>query len=246
VKIETRLTKLEGFVQITTTDERFYIDEKNGGEPYPSASWVSGYYPKGVEFFKWLASKGWDEAEAIKEAAGMRGGKIHKGIEVLLAGKALAINDALPDGNGLVAEPTVEEWEGIMSFADWWGTLESPELISTEQTVLCNEPVRFAGTQDLKVKIGEDVWIIDFKSGQSIWPSYEIQVAAYKHCEGNEDVTKCAILQVGYKKNKRGWKFTEVKDRWSLFLSVYDIWWAENENVHPKQKDYPTSLSIKL
>jgi hypothetical protein len=38
--------------------------------PVPSVTWISGFWPKGIGFYKWLADKGWDEAEAAKQAAG--------------------------------------------------------------------------------------------------------------------------------------------------------------------------------
>jgi hypothetical protein len=67
-------------VQVTTTDERWYVresaDEKTGLPSYkyvPSVTWIAGHYPKGVGFYKWLADKGWNEAEAIKTAAGGKG-----------------------------------------------------------------------------------------------------------------------------------------------------------------------------
>ena len=53
--------------RVTTTDERWYIKEKPNkltGMPdftfYPSSTWIAGSYPKGTQFYKWLASKGWD------------------------------------------------------------------------------------------------------------------------------------------------------------------------------------------
>ena len=246
MKIERRETKENGIIQVTTLDERWYIDEEDTEQPdYPSNTWICGYYYKGQQFWKWLASKGWDEAEAIKQAAGIRGSKIHRGIEALLTGNTLAMNDSLPDNDGQVTEITVEEWAGILSFADWWNSLDKPEILATEQVVICREP-RWAGTLDLKLRIGEDVWIIDFKTGQNIWPEYELQVSAYRHAEKMEDVTKMGILQIGYSKNRRGWKLTEVEDKYDLFLATYAIWYAENKDVHPKQKDYPASIALKL
>jgi hypothetical protein len=66
-----------GIVQITTYDERWYAHEVKDpitGIPFikfvPSVTWIAESYPKGIGFYRWLADKGWDEAEAIKEAAG--------------------------------------------------------------------------------------------------------------------------------------------------------------------------------
>ena len=88
-----------GIVQITTYDERWYAHEVKDpitGIPtvifVPSVTWVAESYPKGIAFYKWLADKGWDEAEAIKEAAGDKGSKVHHAIEDLLAGREVLLD----------------------------------------------------------------------------------------------------------------------------------------------------------
>jgi hypothetical protein len=43
-------------------------------------------YPKGIEYFKWLAEHGWDEAEQIKREAGTKGDKVHQAISATLRG----------------------------------------------------------------------------------------------------------------------------------------------------------------
>ena len=63
-------TKTKGIVQITTVDERWYLKKDKF---VPSSTWIANYYPKGIGFNKWLASKGWDRAEALKQEAGEKG-----------------------------------------------------------------------------------------------------------------------------------------------------------------------------
>ncbi len=244
MKIEVRKTKAEGVVQITTLDERWYIVGEDMDNPYPSITWIAGYYPKGIAFYKWLADKGWDEAEALKQAAGDRGSKVHHAIECLLLGQEVKINDGFPDSQNLVSELTVEEWETLLSFADWFRETK-PEVLQLEQVVI--DPARHcAGTLDLKCKIGQDVWIIDFKTSQNVWPEHELQISAYSHCAGNEDVTRRGILQLGYRRNKKLWKLTEVEDKIALFDAARLIWHAENDGIRPKQKDYPTTIRLEV
>jgi hypothetical protein len=92
--------------------------------------------------------------------------------------------------------------------------------------------------------------IIDFKTGQNLWPSYELQIAAYKQAlkEGGRKVddVKLAFLQVGYKRNKKGYKFTEVEDKFELFLHAMAICENEVGGVSPKQSEYPLTLKIDL
>ncbi len=60
------------WLQVTTIDERWYARPKvnqttglpEAFEFVPSVTWITGFYPKGVEFYKWLANTGWDTARA--------------------------------------------------------------------------------------------------------------------------------------------------------------------------------------
>jgi len=238
-------------VQITTFDERWYVrgtvndlEGKLENEFVPSVTWIASYYPKGIAFYKWLADKGWDEAESLKASAGNKGSKIHQAIELLLNGEEVKMDQRfLNKETNTEEELAAEEYEAIMSFVDWYNAT-SPEIISAEQVVF-NDEYGYAGTVDLICKIDEQLYIVDFKTGQSIWPEYELQLSAYKKAVnlGTEDI-KLAILQVGYRLNKRLYKFTEIEDKFDLFLSAKKIWENECANIKPKQKDYPTSLKV--
>ena len=88
--------KERGILQVTTVDERWYVkeskDEETGlpkHEYVPSVTWICDHYPKGVAFYKWLASKGWDESQAIKSAAGDKGSKVHYAIRDLIEGRVV-------------------------------------------------------------------------------------------------------------------------------------------------------------
>ena len=229
-------------IQITTLDERWYYDKKTGLY-YPSSSWISGYYPKGIAFYKWLADKGWSEAESIKASAGNRGSKVHQALEFYENNGSIKMNDEFLNERGVPEELTVEEWECIMAF-DLWHKETNPELLMNEDVVL-NEEHGYAGTLDRLYKINGEIWVVDFKTSQYIWPEHEIQVSSYKHAVKNHKVDKQAVLQLGYKRNKKGYKFTEIEDKFDLFLHAKAIWAHENPEAKPKQRDYPTQLILK-
>jgi hypothetical protein len=241
-----------GIVQITTADERFYARRVNEGTAWdyvPSVTWIADHYPKGIGFMKWLASKGWDEAEAIKHAAGEKGSKVHQGIGVLLAGGTVCMEDAFENPRSNELEPlTPAEYECLMSFGEWFAETK-PEVIAVEYTVW-NERYHYAGTVDLKCRINGKVWIIDFKTSAEVWPSSELQVSAYLHAdpasEAQRKKIKLAILQVGYRRNKKRWKWTPVADQFKLFLAARQIWEKECAGVVPLQRDYPMSLSLGM
>lgn len=249
-KIIKLVDEKRGIAQITTADERWYVRQAINvvsGVPetkfVPSVTWISSFFPKNIFFYKWLASTGWDEAQAIKSAAGDKGTKVHHAVTDLLAGKEIAMNaNYLNPTTGQGEELTLDEYECLMSFAEWF-KLTKPEIIANE-LVVWNDEVGYAGTVDLVVKIGDQNWIIDLKTGQNLWTEHELQISAYKHALKLEQEPKLALLQVGYKRNKHSWKFTEVEDKFGLFLAAREIWRNETDGEQPRQKDYPLTLSL--
>ena len=150
-------------------------------------------------------------------------------------------NDVYADGDGENAELTAEEYEAIMSFYNWVKEA-NPKFSITEHTVF-NSEIGYGGTLDAIAEIDGKTYIIDFKTSKDVYLSHEVQIASYLHCD-NIKADNMAILQLGYNKNKKKFKFTEIEDKFNLFLSAYGFWKEENENKQPHQKDYPTSIKL--
>jgi len=228
------------YMRITTSDERWYVRDD---QFVPSVTWICGYYPKGTQFYKWLAEKGWDESQAIKQAAGDKGSKVHYAIEDLVKGETVKMDAKyINPTTGEQEELTKEEYECLMAFSDWFKETK-PKVVESEIVVFGDG---FAGTIDLVCEIDGTLWIIDYKTGQNIWSEYELQLSAYKNAYRGQNEPNLAILQIGYKKNKRGWKFTEIQDKFNLFLAAKQIWANEAEKVQPKVKDYPEELKLNI
>lgn len=251
-------------VRITCLNERWYrrtVKNPKTGLPeyayYPSSTWVSSHYPKGVYFHKWLAGKGWSEVEAIKQAAADKGSRVHYACQDLDEGKKIKITDKyLNPSSSQKEELSKEEVDCLISYRDFLDEMK-PELLTQEITSFGDV---YAGTIDKIFAIGENprqIWIVDLKTSQSIWPEHELQISSYSHMQidynklgisnGEWKNRKLAILQIGYKKNKKGYKFTEVKDKYHLFRNVaYKIWENENSDTKPKERDYPTVIFSKF
>ena len=224
-KIIEDIIKEKGIKRVTTFDERWYIfpsDDPNTGLPGfdydPSVTWISGKYPKGIQFYKWLADQGWDESQAIKQAAGDKGSKVHYAISSLIAGNKLTFeSEFLNPFTGKLETLTIEEWECLMAFKEWY-LVTKPKVIANE-ILIRNEEHRYAGTIDLLCEIDGQPYVLDFKTGQSIWAEYELQLSAYRHgtlflpddVQFDLEKASLAILQIGYRRNKNGYKFTELK-----------------------------------
>lgn len=257
-KIIREVDEERGIVQVTIADERWYTksstDEKTGLPVYeyiPSVTWIAGKYPKGIGFWKWLAEKGWDESQAEKEAAGEKGSKIHNAINDILAGYEIRMDSKYANSKGVFEELTLEECDAILSFKKWFDA-EKPESIAWDIPVF-NKARGYAGTIDYICKIGEDYWIIDFKSSQYVWAEYELQISAYHQgvLDGCADVPRLAdvkdfklgILQVGYRLNKNKYKMNERESKFDLFLAAQKIWANEHDGEIPSKRDYPIVLS---
>lgn len=235
----------KSMVQITTLDERWYMNDKK--EIKPSTTWICSYYPKGVAYYKWLAEHGWDEAESLKKEAGEKGSKIHQIIDKLIDGKTIKMDDKFINNSTKLAEELlVEEWEAIMSFKLWFDETK-PEIVDNE---FITEAKDYAGTVDILYKDKDGKYhLLDIKSSQYIWKSSELQVSAYKKSvedEQNIKIDFVEILQVGYRRNKAGYKLTIIDNLYDLFRNTYAIWHDANKDISPKQKDYPMELKLEV
>ena len=252
---EIRTVTRDGIVQVTIADERFYgrattdpVTGLPGGfEWVPAVTWISSFFPKGIGFYKWLANTGWDEARAIKQAAGDKGSKVHHAVGDLIDGKTVAMDAAyVNNSTGQEESLTLEEYDCLLAFKAWWETVAPVKVIARE-VVLWNDEYGYAGTADLLCGIKDDLFLIDLKTGQHLWPEHILQVSAYKHALPEAwaaEKAKLAILQVGYRANKRGWKFSEVPDEFPLFLAARQIWEKECEGVTVFKRDYPLAIAL--
>lgn len=255
-KVIKTVDSARGIVQCTVVDERYYyrpcINAETGLPDYetaPSVTYVLSFLPTGPGLRRWLANSGsWDEAEAARLAAADRGSVIHQAIAVLLGGKPVRMEDEfLPPGAMLPREITVEEYEAALSFADWWATLKKPRLIA-QDLVLWGD--KWAGTLDVLGHWDDALWLIDLKSGQHIGTAAEAQVSTYRDGVPLEmidpaprEAINLGILQVGYRANQRGWKFTPVNYQPELFAAAYTIYLKEAP-ARPVRRELPLSIDL--
>lgn len=247
MNIEIRKTKEDGIIQITTLDERWY--EKNGAFN-PSITWIGHYSPMGLGLLKHYADKGWDEAQALKKEAGEKGSKVHQAIEALLAGQSVTLETGFTNPEtGNTEDLTPDEYYCVMTFADFWRDLNQNhkvQLIDTEKVAWVEaakgEQYGYAGTRDMKLVIDGKPTIIDIKTSKDIFLTHELQLSALKHAD--PDLPAIYIIQVGYKRNKNGWKFTEIADKFPLFLAAKRFWQDANPDSKPRQKDYPPEITL--
>src|ERR1051326_1510718 len=224
-----------GIMQVTIADERWYTKQVVDSvtklptiQYVPSVTWIAGHYPKGIGFYKWLGEKGWDEGQGIKVAAGNKRSKVHHAINSILNGAEVRIDSKFtnPETDQL-EELTLEECDAIKSFVDWRVDTEKEyivEFLAWDVTVF-SEKYGYGGTIDAIVRL------TNRKTG-------EVRVYIVEVSE-----IKLAILQIGYRRNRAGYKWNEIEDQFPLFLAARQIWAKECEGQSPKRKDYPIVLS---
>lgn len=94
------------------------------------------------------------------------------------------------------------------------------------EVVVANLTHGYAGTTDFIGTIGEDRWLLDFKTGKSIYFEYTLQTAAYRHAEhlwtGNKlepmpdiDATGVVLLR-----DDGTFEFQETAGNFDLFLAL--------------------------
>lgn len=236
--------------QINFLDHRCY--ERSEGVYYPSVTSILQYMPKNKFFENWIKDVG-HNADIIMRRAGDEGTQTHNAIEELLEGKELQWIDEY--GNARYSELV---WGMVLKFKEFWDAVK-PELIFTEEFTYSDEH-KYAGTADLVVKIGEENWLIDFKTSNSLHKSYDLQLAAYaKSIEETKGIKidRTAILWLkaitrgadksGKKIQGKGWELKvvdNIEENFELFKLIYRLYEIENPTTEPKFASYP--ITIKL
>src|SRR3990167_6529669 len=161
--------------QIILTDDRFRIID---GIAYPRATFILQWYPKNEAFNRWLGNaESFDEAERIKVEAGREGSLIHRAIEDLIQGQTLLYSDF-----------SETAWRKISSFVQWTKDTK-PKFVKTEQVVVSKEYM-YCGQYDCLAEINGELYLIDWKSGSNIFPSFWLQIASYANALMENDFKK--------------------------------------------------------
>lgn len=245
MKIEHRKVN-DGILQITTSDERWYtLDEETF---YKSNSWVTSFWPKGRGFEEFLKKNG-DEAEQIKRDAGNKGSKIHQAIEDLLNGIEVKFDAKyMNHDTGREEELTADEYWTIMTFVKWWEKLNAEhevKVLAVEHSDI-SLTMEVGYTLDLLIQVDGEKWIVDYKTSKEIYMSHKLQTWLMKF---HQKADRAFLLQIGYNRNKDGFKLTEVEeDLQAEYNACLKIWEREvsDEAKKPLQKDYPMSLTVEV
>lgn len=100
--------------------------------------------------------------QSRRDQAADNGTSLHSQLEKLALGKKVKVTPEL--------EPLLQWWEsrGI-----------GKEQVALTEKVVCSLKYKYAGTLDLALNLNKSLWVIDLKTGKSLYPKYKLQVEAY-------------------------------------------------------------------
>lgn len=229
--------------QLTFLDSRFY--QTKDGDYVPSVTTILECYPKGAQYYNWLKEVGKD-ADEIRDEAGRRGSVVHKLTEDYDQGKQVnLINE-----HGVI-NYKLNEWAMFERYVDFRSRF--PFVTDCIELNIISKEVGFAGTIDRVINLNGQKILLDIKTSNAIYPSYWLQLAAYRALlmnVGGVKVDKVGILWLNAKTRTEGKKddiqgvgwqlITKLysADDFELFLACQKLWQAENKTVKPKQLVY--------
>lgn len=250
---EHKLKNLEfkpSIERVDFLDRRLYKRDEN--TYYASVTSILQYMPKSKFFESWLKEVSFN-ADIILAKAGKEGTQTHNAIEELVKGEEVKWLDDY--GN---AKYSLEVWEMIMKFVDFWTTYK-PTLLSSEQFLYSDEH-KYAGTSDLLIELDGEIWLLDIKTSNALHKSYDLQLAAYaKAFEELGDIKvqrtgilwlKAATRTEGKKKGVyqgKGWQIKvvdEIDENFRLFKLIQELYNLDNPVLEPLTKSYPISLKL--
>lgn len=236
--------------KITIPDEHWYESSKNPGNWLPSVTLILDAYPKGYGFITWLKQVGMNASLILDEASEI-GSNTHNAIDQYV--KSGELSFLSKDGNELFKW---EEWLLICRAMEFFEVFK-PEIIVHEFSFACDE-LGFGGTIDMICKINGKIYIIDYKSGNNVYDSHFLQIAAYTKAwnllNPQYIIEESGILHLKANTRKtiedkiqgRSWKLEQSKnsidDDFEYFQYTQKLWNRANPNAKPKIEEYPLSF----
>ena len=232
--------------QLTFLDSRFYSTEDGGF--VPSVTTILECYPKGAAYYNWLKENGKD-ADEIRDEAGRRGSVVHKLTEFYDAGYEVSLIN--PQGQ---IEYKLNEWAMFERYVNFRSRFQFV-TDSIEMNIISKE-LGYAGTIDRIIDMDGEKILLDIKTSNAIYPSYWLQLAAYRSLLMNKAgirVNKVAILWLNAKTRTEGkkgdvqgigWQLITKDDtnkELQLFNATLNLWAAENTTSKPKSLTYQIS-----
>lgn len=237
--------------KITIPDEHWYQSSATK-KWLPAVTKILDAYPKGIGYQLYLQQVGMNAGEILRKA-----GEIGSQVHALIDSWAKLPKDyviSYLDETGKEKYP-FEVWELFCRAMNFFEVYK-PEIIVHEFS-FANDSLGYGGTIDMICKIDGKIFLIDYKSGNYIYESHKLQVAAYAKAWNllNPDLKidfagilhlKSDTRTVNYDKMQGiGWKliYTDLYEiDFQDFEHTHKIWLREHSDDKPKIKEFPLSF----
>jgi hypothetical protein len=238
--------------KITIPDEHYYQSSvtKNW---LPSATRILSVYQKGYGYELWLKQTGVNASEILKQA-GETGSKVHALIdEYAKLPDNVKLSYLTEDGK---EKYDWEVWELFCKAMEFF-TKFKPEILVHEFS-FANDKLGYGGTIDMVCKINNQIWLIDYKSGNYIHDSHYLQISAYARAwnelNPNYEIERAGLLhlkastlkEIDGKMQGKGWKLEESENMindFDYFQYCQKIFNRVNPNAKPKIQEFPLSFT---
>lgn len=157
---------------------------------------------------KWARARLWDAAVDARDSAARLGTRVHEAVETGLA-LELAPPDLAPK---------------LAAFYDWL-RVSRAQILGQEYAVY-NLTVGYGGTVDLLVLMPDgSIWVVDLKTGKSLWGEYALQIMGYVHGEfvgatDDEGVQRVDEALTAFHRAARGMAVLHLSDSGWEFRSL--------------------------
>jgi hypothetical protein len=238
--------------KITIPDEHWY--QSSATKAFlPSVTEILSVYPKGFAYELWLKQTGLNSSQIMKDA-GKIGSDVHSLIDEY---------SKLPKGFsiGYLSENQVEKynfevWQLFCKAMEFFEKFK-PEIIVHEFS-FASDILGYGGTIDMVCNIDNEIWLIDYKSGNYIHDSHYLQISAYARAwnvlNPNYEIQRAGLLHLKAETSKeidgkmqgKGWKLEESKNMandFDYFQYCQKIWKRVNPNARPKINEYPLKFT---
>lgn len=255
--------------------ENYFIKSKNVYLPGVTTILNRGY-AKGAFFDQWLSQHTAEERDKILKAAGEKGDKVHRAIDLILSGEFLMIQRE----TGIFNRETKDyeklendEWDALLAFASFWKVHEPIVLVS--EATLYNLGSGYAGTADAVLILTKKcdvracrceelvgktgLW--DWKTSSGIRASYSAQVAAYANASNIGEylppagkIEYAAVLRIGTNHKTTGgyelkaWSGDALNDAFVRFCGARNIQEFEHRPFDPDTdiQEIPDSIELAV
>lgn len=162
------------------------------GKRVPGVTTITSRFKESGALIHWAWALGRDgqDYRKVRDAAADAGHVAHEMIDASIHGRPAELPD-LPAGILELARA------GFEAFRTWRTQVEL-QVLSTE-TPLVSEAFRFGGTYDALGLVSRKRMLLDWKSGNRVYPEHVIQCAAYRQLlrEHEVDIDEACLLRVG-------------------------------------------------